>query len=171
MANLSAEILYRKGLAALGKNDLVEATNLFRSATLIERERGAVRPRMRYVSYFGLALAQQRGPIPEAVQACERAARYDCWDPELQLNLARVYLMSGRTRRALMALERGRQLDPTHQTLRAELAKVDRRAKPVIPWLSRNNALNVSLGKVRASMSRRLPFKFKVLPRREVTPS
>ncbi len=169
MTILSAEVHFRRGLAALSSGDPAEAASQFRAAIQVERQHSVTRPQMRYVSYFGLALAMDKGPTGEAIKACERAARFEFFNADLQLNLGKVYLLSGKTTRALMAFERGLRLAPRHKALRAELAKVDRRRGPVVPWLGRAHLLNKILGKVRHSMSQRgLP---RVASRRTVTPS
>ncbi len=169
MPILSSEIHFRKGLAALSEEKYSEAAEQFKQAILIERQRSAARPQMRYVSFYGLAQALGDGATPEAVQACERAARLDFYNPDLQLNLGKVYLMAGKYTRALTAFERGLRLSPQHKALQAAKSKVDRRAPTVIPFLRRSHPLNRWLGKLRhAALSR---FPFGPSPRRTVTPS
>jgi predicted Zn-dependent protease len=169
MPILSSEIHFRKGLAALSEGNPLEAVEQFRQAILIERQRSVTRPQMRYVSYYGLALALANGATAEALQACERAARLDFYNADLQLNLGRVYLMAGKTTRALMALERGRRLLPSHAGIQAALASVDRRGGTVLPFLRRSHPMNRWLGKMRHAVLGRVPLGSP--PRRTVTPS
>ena len=170
MPILSSEIYFRKGLVALAGGDPAEATNHFKQAILIERQRCAARPQMRYVSYFGLASALAEGTSPEAIHACERAARVDFYNPDLQLNLGRVYLMAGKTTRALVAFERGLRLAPAHGPLRDALGKVDRRSAPVLRCMGRNHPLNRWLGKLRYAVASHR-YVTRLTPRRTVTPS
>lgn len=169
MPILASEIHFRKGLVALSGGDYVEAARHFKSAIAIERQRGVVSPQMRYLSYFGLASALAHGTTPEAIQACERAARTEFHNPELQLNLGRVYLMAGRTTKALVTFERGLRLDPHHQILREEFVRLDRRRSPILPFLGRSHPMNRWLGKMRHSMRGWTPSRFPL--RRPVIPS
>src|SRR5262245_38897917 len=94
---LSAENAFRRGLAALFDGDAAGAADLFQSAILIEAQHGVKAPQMRYLSYYGLSRAQAYGANPQSIQACETAARRDFFNPDLLLNLGRVYLLAGKT--------------------------------------------------------------------------
>ncbi len=169
MPILEAENHFRKGLVALVDGNPGEAAVQFQSAIQIERQRAVATPQMRYVSYYGLSLARSRGPSAEAIQACEIAARRDFFNPDLLLNLGRVYLMAGKTTRALAAFERGLKLAPAHAALRAELAHADRRQPPPLSIVSRQHPFNRWLGKLRASF-RAAPGK-RLAPSRTTAPS
>ena len=68
--------------------------------------------------------------------------------------MARVW-MAGRSRRkAVEALEKGLALDPRHPGLKRLMAEMGTRKTPVIPFLHRDNPLNVSLGKMRGEDAR-----------------
>src|SRR5262245_15867886 len=152
MPILDAENHFRKGLVSLVDGDASEAATQFQSAIQIERQRGVASPQMRYLSYYGLSLARARGASTEAIQACEIAARRDFFNPDLLLNLGRVYLMAGKTTRALAAFERGLALAPNHAALRSELIRSERRQPPPLSVLRREHPLNRWLGKIRASL-------------------
>jgi tetratricopeptide (TPR) repeat protein len=110
---------------------------------------------MRYRSFYGLSRALSKRPTLEDVKLCEQAAAADHYDPVLLLNLGKVYLRAGKTTRALLTLERGLQLEPEHAELRALYARADRRARPVLPAIGRDHALNRSLGRLRSRLARR----------------
>lgn len=150
-----AENAFRKGLERLTKGEPVEATALFESAIRIERDRGTARPQMRYLSFYGLSAAMAQRATPETIQACEMAAEKDFFDAQLHLNLGRVYLIAGKTSKALAALERGLQVAPGNKALRSEFARANRRGRLPIPWLRRGHFLNCWLGKLRHSMAMR----------------
>ncbi len=152
MAILSAENLFRKGLAALSEGDSAEAVALFHAAIQYERRRGIGRPQMRYLSFYGLSLALSRGATAEAVRACEVAARSVQSTADLYLNLVKVYLLAGKVTRALEACEHGLRMDPRHRGLRAELEKADRRQIRALPFLKRAHPVNRWLGRLRASL-------------------
>lgn len=174
MPILEAENHFRRGLVALVDGNAAEAVTHFQSAIQIERQRGVATPQMRYLSYYGLSLARARGASNEAIQACEIAARRDFFNPDLLLNLGRVYLMAAKTTRALAAFERGLQLAPNHAALRAERNRADRRQPPPLPMLHRQHPFNRWLGRMRASVtspaSKRLVTP-KNVPSRPVSPS
>jgi tetratricopeptide (TPR) repeat protein len=157
MPILSAENSFRKGLVALVEGDPGAAATHFQSAIIIERQHGVTRPQMRYLSYYGLSLAQSRSANSEAIQACETASRRDFFNPDLLLNLGRVYMIAGKTTKALAAFERGIAIAPSHKALRAELGKFERRQAPPLSMVSRSHPLNKFLGKLRAALARRTP--------------
>ena len=154
---LTAENHFRRGLTALVDGDATAASDHFQSAILTEVQRGVKRPQMRYLSYYGLSRAQAFGATPQSVQACETAARRDFFNPDLLLNLGRVYLLAGKTTKALVAFERGLELAPGHKALRAEFAKIDRRAAPPLGIVSRAHPLNKWLGRLRSSLRTHVP--------------
>lgn len=155
MPILSAENQFRKGLQSLVDGDPPSAAGFFHAAIQVERQRAVARPQMRYLSYYGLALAQANGASPEAIRACEAAARRDFFNPDLLLNLGRVYLLAGKTTRALATFEQGLRLAPSHPALRAELARIDRRQQPPVAFLPRNHSVNRLLGRIRATLRQR----------------
>jgi tetratricopeptide (TPR) repeat protein len=157
MTILSAENFFRRGLTALVDGDATVAADYFQSAILTEVQRGIKRPQMRYLSYYGLSRAQAFGATPQAIQACETAARRDFFNPDLLLNLGRVYLLAGKTTKALAVFERGLGLAPNHRGLLAEFTRIDRRAAPPLGIVSRSNPLNKWLGRLRWSLRTRLP--------------
>lgn len=157
MPILSAENSFRRGLASLVDGDAAAAAEQFQSAILIEVQHGVKRPQMRYLSYYGLARAKAYGATPQAIQACETAARRDFFNPDLLLNLGRAYLLAGKTTKALAAFHRGLELAPTHKGILSEYKKIDRRERPPIGVVSRSHPLNKMLGKLRSSLRARVP--------------
>jgi tetratricopeptide (TPR) repeat protein len=154
---LSAENAFRRGLAALFDGDPAGAADLFQTAILIEAQHGVKGPQMRYLSYYGLSRAQAFGATPQSIQACETAARRDFFNPDLLLNLGRVYLLAGKTTKALSTFQRGLELAPRHNGLLAEFKRIDRRDPPPLAIVSRSHPLNKLLGKLRASLRSRYP--------------
>jgi Tfp pilus assembly protein PilF len=147
MATLSAENAFRKGLGALAENRPEAASNYFRKALDLERDRSKSRLDMRYLSYYGLSLAQAGLSTQIALQACKTAVFKQNSDPVLFLNLGRVYVITGKLVRAMESFERGLRLAPDHKILRKELAKIDRRSRPAVPFLDRSHPVNRWIGK------------------------
>jgi len=155
MPTSSDQQAFHKGMVALTGGRHEEAVKYFEAALKLECQRAGAGRQMRYLSYYGLSSALANRPTPEAIQACELAARRDFCSAELQLNLGRVYMMAGKTTRALAAFERGRQLAPSSQALQDEMRNADRRRRPPIPWLRRGHPLNCWLGRMRSSIGAR----------------
>ena len=86
-----------------------------------------------------------------ALEACQTAVSRQKRDPILYLNLGRVYALAGKTVQALRAFEGGLRISPGHSLLLREMTAIDRRSKPVIPFLGRSHPLNRKLGQLRAS--------------------
>jgi len=152
MPILAAENCFKKGLVALAEGRPAEAAAMFEAAMVIERERSVSRPQMRYLSYYGLSLAQAKRANREAIKACETAARVDFFSPDLLLNLGKVYLLAGKTTKALETFDRGCKIAPNYKALRLEMEKADRRSPPPLRFLDRSHPLNRLLGKLRAQV-------------------
>ena len=144
---------YQAGLVLFEQRRFADAAHHFEIAMRSEIERRAMRPHMRSLSFLGLSRALSDRPRPEDVAACEQAARADNFDPVLHANLGHMYLLMGKTSRALATLVQARRLDPENVRARALLARFDRRKPPVIPRLDRDHPLNRSLGRLRALLS------------------
>jgi tetratricopeptide (TPR) repeat protein len=142
---------FRDGLSALGTGRPAEAADHFQHAISTEKNLGAVRPQMRYVSFYGLSMALSKRSLHAAVDLCERAAARDTFDAVLMLNLGRVYVLTGRRIKALATFERGLHIDPSNRRIKSALSRLDRRRAPAWPSLGRDHAVNRSLGRLRAS--------------------
>jgi tetratricopeptide (TPR) repeat protein len=140
---------FRRGLRAFREGRAARAREDFERAMSAERRLGAVRPSMRFLSYHGLSRALAEGMSREALEACERAAQWDDFDPDLMANLGWIYLLANRRTSALAALEKGLRLEPENRRLKALLRRAERRSRPVLPRLSRSHFLNRTLGRLR----------------------
>ncbi|MDH3626635.1 MAG: tetratricopeptide repeat protein [Acidobacteriota bacterium] len=127
MSILVAENNFKKGLAALVDDNHVEAAVFFRRALDVERQRHVRSPNMRYLSYYGLCLAKTNRPIGEAIHACRTAVRRETGDPELYLNLGRVFTLARRLREARETVDDGLKIAPDHDGLRNERDKISTR--------------------------------------------
>lgn len=136
------EELFRAGLFLLKRNRQKEALHAFRRAF----ELSSADPR--YMSYYGLCLADVSGRLKEGLTLCEKAAAKEFYRAELFLNLALVYLRIGNRKKAHDMLRRGMALDRDNKDIKLQLDRMGIRKAPVFPFLDRNNALNKFAGKV-----------------------
>lgn len=101
------------------------------------------------LSYLGYGMASQRRQIRDGRELCRRAAASDFYQPDVLYNLARVEHLANNRREAVKALETGLELDPDHAGMLKMKKEIGIRRKPVLRFLSRNNFVNVLLGRIR----------------------
>jgi len=152
MHSLSPESFSRQGHALMRDREYTDAASCFRKAIELDRQRNKLRPDMRYLSYYGLSLAHAGLSKKVAIEACGSAAARQRKDPVLFLNLGRVYRLAGKRTLAMKAFESGLHIAPEHPVLLRELGLLNRRSKPVLPFLHRCHPLNRFLGRARASV-------------------
>ena len=148
MVNRSAEDAFTRGLDALTHGRGREALALFEAAIEIEKRCGATRPQARYLSFYGLCLAIEKKQLSEGIRFSQEALNLEFFNPDLCCNLGRLLFRSGRRREAFDVLLKGYSLQPSHQGIFEELARMGMRRRPVLGFLSRNNPINVALGKM-----------------------
>lgn len=148
MSTRSAEMSFRKGLQALDEKRYLESLAYFESALNQEERAGNPVPRMKYLSYYGLALAMAAGRTHDAIEMCERALTVEFYNPDLYLNLARVFLAAGDRKRAHKALCQGLRIEKGHAGLIAEVRRMGLRRRPLFRFLPRNHVLNRMTGQL-----------------------
>lgn len=101
-------------------------------------------------SYYGLCVAMVRRKYAQAVEYCNISLKANFMDPDHRANLAQVYLERGERRKAVETLNAGLRLEPNNTQIHLIFDRIGRRAPPVLSFLSRDNPLNVWLGRKRA---------------------
>ncbi|HKB08437.1 MAG TPA: hypothetical protein VKF61_09180 [Candidatus Polarisedimenticolia bacterium] len=152
MANtpiLPSEIAYRNGMVAFERRNFKDSIALFQQAIDLERQEGAKNPKMKFVSYLGLALTLINGKSEEGQKLCEQAVKREFFDPDLYCNLGIVYLRNRLKAQAFEAFQKGLNLKAGHARILEELEKYDRRGEPLLSFLPRGHYLNRLLGRVR----------------------
>lgn len=102
-----------------------------------------------FYSYLGLAMARCEGRRREGMELCRHAVREQPEEPDNYLNLAYVYLTLGRRESAVQAIHDGLGMNNEHERLLALRTKLGVRNEPPVRFLSRDNPVNVSLGRAR----------------------
>jgi tetratricopeptide (TPR) repeat protein len=124
-------------------------------ARIAEREeRPGALPALVY-SYlgYGIALRQQR--VQEGLKLCQHAVKLEFFQAESYLNLARTQLLAGQRRAAVRTVAQGLKIEPDHARLLEVRRELGLRKRPVLPFLSRSNPLNLLLGRLRHGLSPR----------------
>ena len=148
MVNQAAEQSFTRGLDALSHGRAREALAMFEAAIEIEKRSGGDRPQARYLSFYGLCLAIEHKQLNEGIRFCQQALRSEFFNPDLCCNLGRLLLRAGRRREAHDVLLKGYSLQPGHHGIHEELGRMGMRRRPVCGFLSRNNPVNVVLGRM-----------------------
>lgn len=103
------------------------------------------------LSFYGLCLAMHKGRVKEAAEFCQIAVEREFYNPEHYLNLGQVWIVGRSRRKAVDALDRGLAIDPNNADLHRARSSLGIRKRPVLPFLHRDNPLNVTLGRMRRS--------------------
>lgn len=101
------------------------------------------------LSYFGLCLALVQKKFKPAIDLCKRALDLEFYNGDHYANMARVYLAAGNRKKAYDTIEAGLKLHPEHGGLGQVRKEMGVRGEPVVPFLDRDNPINVSLGQSR----------------------
>lgn len=101
------------------------------------------------LSFFGLCVALVQKKFKPAIDLCTRAMGLQFYNGDHFENLARVYVAADKRRKAIETVEQGLKIAPEHDGLLAYRRELGIRARPTVPFLDRNNPINVSLGQAR----------------------
>ena len=142
---------FREGLALLRDGDSGAAIELLRHAAERDPENSY------YVSYYGLSVGLAEGMWAEAERLCHRAVCRGRRQAQLYLNLAEVYLATGRRQAAADTLAQGLHYLPHDARLQMQFGQLMMRRSPVLAFLPRTHALNRHLGTWRHVFLHHLP--------------
>jgi tetratricopeptide (TPR) repeat protein len=145
----TSEDAFRRALDSLENRQYQQCIALLNAAMELEKQEGNANPKMKYLSYLGLALTLSQGRSEEGVKLCEQAVKRDFFDPDLFCNLGIVYLRNRRKKEAFDAFRKGLALKPKHRRILGELGRHERRESPVFPGLPRKHVLNIFAGRMR----------------------
>lgn len=95
---------------------------------------------------YGLAVAHAEN-VKEGLKICLQALSSDRRNPDAYVCLARVYLLQGTKRNAIDVLTQGLRHCGNHRGLSELRSELGIRQPPPIPFLPRDSAINVRLGR------------------------
>ncbi|HBG47713.1 MAG TPA: hypothetical protein DDW94_12115 [Deltaproteobacteria bacterium] len=135
---MSNEVIERGiGLARAGRFD--EAVKVFDQDLCFTQHPTAT-------SYYAVSLASVEGNFDKAISLCLMAAEKEFYNPEIYLNLGRIFLLNGQKSVAVRAFRKGLKFDSDHFALLSEMKSLGLRRKPMISFLPRQNVVNRFLG-------------------------
>lgn len=138
-----ARELFDRGAENLDAGQDDEAVSCLRQAVELAPDHAQLR------SLLGVAIARALRDFEESRALCESAAKQEFFNPDLYLNLSRIYLEFGRKSEALRYLRRGQMIDPGHVLIRRSIEELGRRRMPILPFLPRRHLVNRALGTAR----------------------
>jgi len=104
-------------------------------------------------SYYAVSLANVEGNYDKAISLCLMAAEKEFYNPEIYLNLGRVFLLNGQKAVAVRAFRKGLKYDSSNMGLLVEMRRLGLRKRPVITFLPRQNVFNRYLGRLVARIA------------------
>ena len=100
------------------------------------------------LSYLGYCIASQQKRVADGIRYCRAGVDRETWQAENHLNLARTYLLAGKTKRAIAALDYGLSIDPDHSAMVVLRLSLGMRRPPTFSFLDRSHPLNRITGKI-----------------------
>jgi Flp pilus assembly protein TadD len=134
---------FKTGLTFLRDNSAIRALQHIQRAAELEKNNPY------YMSYLGVALARTYQKWADAERMCDAAVHLKRNQAQLYLNLAEVYLSSGRREDAREALLSGMKYARRDIRLNIAMAKLTNRREPVFTFLERKHPLNRHFGMLR----------------------
>jgi len=101
-------------------------------------------------SYYGVCVAVVKRRYAEAAKYCNISLKSQFMDPNHHTNLALVYLERNDRGSAIEHLKAGLRIQPKNRRIHRILSEIGRRRPPVVSFLSRDNPINIWLGRRRA---------------------
>ncbi|MEK6760044.1 MAG: hypothetical protein AABY51_09755 [Deltaproteobacteria bacterium] len=98
------------------------------------------------MAYYALSLAMVEGNFDKAISLCLIAAEKEFYNPEIYLNLGRIFLLNNQKSVAIKAFRKGLKIDNSHYAILLEMRRLGVRRRPVLSFLSRQSSVNKFLG-------------------------
>jgi tetratricopeptide (TPR) repeat protein len=145
LRNVSEENLARRGRDFARRGQFALANEFLSEycARAMPQEKAIPAP---VLAAYGLAVGFTTD-LKEGIEICYQALSSDRRNPEVYLSLARLHAEAGSRKRAIEALERGLSISKNHRGLSEMLQQLGQRQIPLVPFLARENPLNVKLGR------------------------
>ncbi len=104
-------------------------------------------------SHYGLVITLARGEVERGQRLCEQAVMSGDPEPQLLVNLARIYMRLNRRDLVAQVVRTALAIDPHDQEALAIEREIGARQSPVFSFLRRGNPLNRVAGKLRRRLA------------------
>jgi len=145
-STMELERLIENGLELAREGKYREALSIFEEDLCFTQHPTAT-------SYYAISLANVEGNYDKAISLCLMAAEKEFYNPEIYLNLGRVFLLNGQKAIAVRAFRKGLKYDSSNMNLLVEMKRLGVRKRPILSFLPRTNVLNRYLGQLVARMA------------------
>ena len=132
-----------KGIEFLEQCSVEDSVTCFKNACNSNVASDQLLPK--YKSYYALSCLLNGDD--EAISICRSLVNICPHDADVCLNLARAEAFINNRKEALQAIDRGLVFSVHHDGLNALKSKLGVRGRRFVPFLSRNNLLNIALGR------------------------
>ena len=143
----SASELHYQGMQALFDGSAGNALEL------LEQAYASAPDSALYRSAYALGVAMVSRDFGAAVHLARTAVRDECHNPEVYLNLARIYECFGHKAEAIRYLRRGLLVDPDNEELYEMRTRLGIRQRPALRFLPREHLVNRMLGELHARLA------------------
>ena len=152
-ASLSEDELVRAGRDALRGLRFSRARDLFEEylRRLTKEGRGAPAG---VLANYALAVGKT-GDVKHGITLCQAALKTNRKVAEVYYCLAQLYLMAGSRKMAVETVGQGLACGPAHLGLRETQDRMGVRGSPIVPFLHRDNPINVTLGRALRGRSKK----------------
>jgi tetratricopeptide (TPR) repeat protein len=144
----SAQREFKKGKELLLDNDYLAAKEHLKNAYDLKPKNAE------YLSYYGLGIALSGDNPQVGIELCSRAIKINPSTPEFFLNLAKIYIKIKDRKKAMQTLKEGLNVDKNDPDILREFHNIGQRKETVLPFLSRNNIMNIYLGRLKTFLSK-----------------
>lgn len=141
--------LIEEAILAAREEDFLRALTIFIDVYGTDEKSPRTPKESKGLSFFGLSLALVRKEMKPAIDLCRRAIELEFYNGDHYANLSRVYAAAGNRKKAIETAEQGLKLAPEHEYLISVRKSFGVRSEPYVPFLTRQNPINVSLGQSR----------------------
>lgn len=133
--------LLETGIMLAKKGKYAEALKLFDQDLCVTQNPTAM-------SYYALCLLKVEDNYEKAVALSLMAAEKEFYNPEIFLNLGRIFLVKNQKQFAIKAFKRGLKFDQGDEAILREIKRLGVRKKPLLSFLPRENTANRILGRI-----------------------
>ena len=132
-----------KGIEFLEQCSIEDSVACFKNACSSETVSNSLFPK--YKSYYGLSCLLNGDDT--AISICRNLVSKCPYDADVCLNLARAEAFLDNRKEAIQVIDQGLVFSAQHDGLNAFKSKLGVRGRRFVPFLSRNNLLNIALGR------------------------